>query len=527
MDASLVLPTARPAPWRYSFLIKLLALAALVALADRLFYPADPGATFGLFAAAVLLTLLALRPDIRRHRPALIAAAAAASFAAALFHDPGPLAILLCWLALNLTVLLPRAAAFGNGARWAVRVAVHSIATPLRPLLDLDRLARTRPRSRRTINVSTTAASLALPVVGTFLFLALFAAANPLIGNALGGIDPFAPFRALSPPRIIFWLFIAGLVWRLLRPRLLVDLPLRQTRGGSADLPGVSLASVTISLIVFNALFLIQNLLDLAFLWSGAALPDGMTLAEYAHRGAYPLIATALLAGGFVLLTTRPGTPIAQSRLVRRLVTLWIAQNLFLVASTMLRTVNYIEAYSLTELRIQALVWMALVAAGLALICARLWLGRSTAWLVNANLLAVALVLGASVWIDYDRIAAGWNVRHAREVGGRGAGLDLCYLSRMGSSALLPLIELESRPLPPALKDRVRWVRSKAYRDLADRQSSWREWTWRGAIRLEAARARIASGRLPTYRPYARRCDGAPVRTTESVGPALTASPAR
>jgi len=519
MDASLALTTARPAPWRFTFLVKLLALAALVALADRLFYDSDPGSTFGLFAASVLLATVALRPELRRHRGAMLAAATAASFAAALFHDPGPLAVLLCWAAANLAVLLPRAAAFGSGANWAFRIGLHSAATPFRPLRDLGGLVRTRPRAGGGVQVSGGMSSLILPVLGTALFLALFAAANPLISEALGGIDPFAPFNLLSPPRVIFWMVIAGLVWRLLRPRL----PMLKPFGagtGTVELPGVSLASVTISLVAFNALFLVQNLLDLTFLWSGAALPEGMTLAEYAHRGAYPLIATALLAGGFVLLTTRPGTPMAQSRLVRGLVTLWIAQNVFLVASTMLRTINYIEAYSLTELRIQALVWMGLVATGLALICVRLWLRRSRTWLVNANLLAVALVLGASVWIDYGRIAAGWNVRHAREVGGRGAALDLCYLNRLGSSALLPLIELETRPLPAALRDRVRWVRSKAYRNLAARQASWQEWTWRGFMRLDEARARLEAERLPTYTPFVRRCDGTSIRTVGVVPPA-------
>jgi hypothetical protein len=87
-----------------------------------------------------------------------------------------------------------------------------------------------------------------------------------------------------------------------------------------------------------------------------------------------------------VLVTTRPGTPIADSRLIRRLVYLWIGQNVFLVASTMLRTVDYIEAYLLTELRIEALLWMALVALGLVLICVRLSLGKTSAWLINANL---------------------------------------------------------------------------------------------------------------------------------------------
>ena len=49
-----------------------------------------------------------------------------------------------------------------------------------------------------------------------------------------------------------------------------------------------------------------QTGLDLAYLWGGLALPDGMSHAEYAHRGAYPLVVTALLAAGFVLIAMRP-----------------------------------------------------------------------------------------------------------------------------------------------------------------------------------------------------------------------------
>ena len=84
-----------------------------------------------------------------------------------------------------------------------------------------------------------------------------------------------------------------------------------------------------------------------------------MTLAGYAHRGAYPLIATALLAGLFVLVTLRPGSDTVRIPLIRRMVVLWVAQNVFLVASSILRTRDYIDAYSLTRLRVAALAWMA------------------------------------------------------------------------------------------------------------------------------------------------------------------------
>jgi len=289
-------------------------------------------------------------------------------------------------------------------------------------------------------------------------------------------------------------------------------------------LPGVSLASITLSLSAFNLIFAVQNGLDLAFLWSGAPLPAGMTLAEYAHRGAYPLIATALLAGLFVLVTLRPGSATAASRPIRLLVTLWIAQNLLLVASTMLRTFDYIEAYSLTRLRIAALIWMGLVAIGLALICYRLLRGRSGAWLINANLLAALVTLGACCAIDLGRMAAAWNVRHARETGGAGAALDLCYLHQLGPSALLPLIELERRPLPAELRQRVVWVRSRSLARLSEDQADWHGWTLRNQRRLAAANAAIQARRLPTDRTDDHACDGRPVPPPPKP---LTAQPER
>ena len=67
------------------------------------------------------------------------------------------------------------------------------------------------------------------------------------------------------------------------------------------------------SLILFNLLFAVQTALDVIYLWGNAKLPDDITYASYAHRGAYPLILTALLAAGFVLAAMRPGGPAEKS----------------------------------------------------------------------------------------------------------------------------------------------------------------------------------------------------------------------
>ena len=130
------------------------------------------------------------------------------------------------------------------------------------------------------------------------------------------------------------------------------------------------------SLILFNALFALQSGLDLVYLWGGAALPDGMSHAEYAHRGAYPLIVTALLAAGFVLIAMRRGGPAEQSRLIRPLVLAWIGQNVLLVISSIFRLDLYVAAFSLTYLRLAAFIWMGLVAAGLLLILIQIMLRK-------------------------------------------------------------------------------------------------------------------------------------------------------
>lgn len=304
-------------------------------------------------------------------------------------------------------------------------------------------------------------------------------------------------------------MMLVWLAWAVMRPRM-ITAPLGVFDGsGDLVIPGVSAASVPISLVAFNAIFLVQNAMDAAWLWGFAPLPEGMTLAAYAHRGAYPLVATAVLAALFVLVALRPGSQTASMPLVRRLVVSWIAQNLFLVFNAALRTVDYVGAYSLTVLRISALLWMALVAVGLVLVLWRMLAGKSSDWLINANLSAAAVLLTVVCFVDLGAVAAWWNVRHAREVDGNGAHLDLCYLREVGDSALLPLIELERRPLTPPLHAQVKNVRIAVQRGREYRIAVG-GWSWLAAHRR--AKAHRLTGKIvdtPSYR-NGMRCDGRP-----------------
>ena len=154
--------------------------------------------------------------------------------------------------------------------------------------------------------------------------------------------------------------------------------------------------------------------------------------AEYAHRGAYPLIVTALLAAAFVLAAMRKGGAGERSALIRGLVYLWIAQNVLLVVSSMLRLELYVEEYTLTGLRLAAGLWMGLVAIGLVLIVARIVLGRSNGWLVASNLVALGVTLFGVSAVDTNAMIAWYNVAHSREMGGKGLPLDTGLMGELG-----------------------------------------------------------------------------------------------
>ncbi|NQE61371.1 DUF4153 domain-containing protein [Caulobacter sp. RHG1] len=477
----------------------------MITLADVAFYHRSIGANFGVYALSLVLAVLVAAPAARRSSRALVALIAAAGAALLFLEHPTVTMACLFVLALGVAVLSPRAPASDDVWPWAQRLTMAMLRGLIGPLKDLRRLHAHRLRQRRSGMGLSRFSVLLLPLAGGLVFFALFAAANPLIAVLLEAIR----LPRLDLARSIFWLLTGVAAWGVLRPRGLrrtIALP-----DGRGDLKvfGVTPTSLFLSLVVFNALFALQNGLDLAFLWSHAPLPAGVTLAEYAHRGAYLLIATAILAGAFVLIALRPGSTTAASPAVRRMVVLFVAQNLLLVASSAVRTLDYVEAYGLTQLRLAALAWMVLVAVGLILICVRLLQDRSSGWLINTNAAATVLVLVIASLADLGAVAATWNSRNAREVAGHGPRLDLCYLEALGPAALVPLAELEGRSLPAPQAETITSARIQVLTDLDHRQMDWRTWSWRNARRLNAARALIAHHAPPPPWPT-RYCDGRP-----------------
>lgn len=480
---TLAAPAHRPMP----IFAKLAATAIVISVAEVIFDTgSEIGSTLGGLALVWIAALLLTRPVVRRDPAARIAAVLACAYALMLIHDPGPLALLLFMIAVSLAALLPRTR-FGHALAWVPRLAWHGVTGLETPLRDLAHATAARQARGSSHGLRAMLGVLAIPIVGGALFVMLFAAANPLIGDAVDRI--VLPHWTTIAWRLLLGVAVLLPVWASLRPRGF-GLGDRHGHGRRVEL-GVT--TLVLSLATFNLIFAAQNALDILFLWSGAPLPGGITMADYAHRGAYTLIATALLAALFVLVTLRPGSAAAASPAARRLVTAWILQNLLLVASSALRLFDYIEAFGMTQLRLAALLWMALVATGLALILWRLLRGRSAAWLINANALALAIVLSATAAIDLASVAATWNMRHR-------ASPDLCYLEQIGPSGLVTLARIERQTRDPAARNAIAALRWQAQTALAARQADWRSWTWRGADRL-AQVATLVGLQAPRLRP--------------------------
>ena len=461
---------------------KLAVAAGATAFADWLFYGHNIGLSLALFLLTLAgISLLTSRVRSSR-RQALIATTILAGGLAPVVEDFNVASALLGIM--------------------AVAIAVSSLTNPfmqglqdhlqaLRKLLIAGPF-RLYPDIARSRSWSLSLGQLTIwivPVLLSGIFLLLFASANPLIENGLAALNLQRGASHFNPARILFWIAMSSVVWPFIHVRWdreaaskppvdMARLEAALAPPAEADPFGRELfgpGAILRSLVMFNVLFGVQTVLDLIYLWGGAMLPDGMTYATYAHRGAYPLMLTALLAAGFVLGAMAPGGAAERKPVIRILVFAWVAQNLMLVISSMLRLELYVEIYSLTYWRVAAFIWMLLVALGLVLIVARMAFNRSNRWLVMANLATLAMVFYACTLTNFPWMVATYNVTHSQEMPGEGTVVDFDYLVSLGPQALPAIDRCDLANCSNCRQQRDGLV--QRYHSELD---SWRAWSFRG-----------------------------------------------
>jgi hypothetical protein len=460
------------------FPIKLAIAFGLAAVADWLFYGQRIGVSAAVFAIALACASLLANFSRLNARQTLLAGTLVLAGVFPAIEEFNAVSLAFIALALGVGMLLTTGHALDGLKQQAAALCDLFLIGPFRFFGDAVSVFNLPALTRDFI-------VWFIPAVLGSIFAFLFVSANPLLEKWIGLMNPGNPVSYVSFGRVLFWVIAISIVWPFVhvwwRARAVTaESPAeaipqeQQPPADFADFFGV--ATILRSLILFNLLFAVQTALDAIYLWGNVALPADITYASYAHQGAYPLILTALLAAGFVLTAINPGSTAEQSKVIRPLVYLWVAQNVLLVASSILRLDLYVQIYLLTYWRVAAFVWMLLVALGLLFIVARIILGKSNDWLIHANLITLTATLYVCSLVNFAAIIADYNVHHSREASGKGVQIDMNYLVQLGPQAL-PAIDkaIQIRGADPNLVSR----RDCLVEQQRQAMASWRSWGFR------------------------------------------------
>jgi hypothetical protein len=434
-----------------------LALLGLLALADALFYGHAVGLSLVVFAWAVFLTAVLMTPKPQPGAiigPALLLTA----FTLPVVDYVQTLSVGFLFAGVTLSTVWIRIGATRPTAAVA-RAVSRLICLVLSQVWGGGVAAVDAIRTGARVPPGITFGSWGIPVGGALILSALLIQANPILEDRLADIFDWSPDIGAILRRALFWLGMAVLVWPILsttRARLAQGTASRRMwRWGS----GLNAASVTNALVVFNLLLGAQTLLDARYLWSGGALPNGLSYATYAHRGAYPLLVTALLAGAFAL-AARPY--LGARRGLRPLMALWLAQNVLLTGAALYRLALYVEGYGLTYLRVHAAIWMGLVAIGLILIGWQILRARSNGWLVlRTGALGVG-VLYLCCFVNFAQVIAVYNLGHIPSVSQR---IDKWYVCHLPATASVTISMHPEALFCAAKRPRIQGWRDWGFRE--------------------------------------------------------------
>ncbi|MEL6464138.1 MAG: DUF4173 domain-containing protein [Pseudomonadota bacterium] len=381
-------------------------LLALIALGDMLVWEVVPGLNLAVFVTLVLLAALGLARPRLSGRASIGIAAGVVLSVLPMVEVVQPLSVLIALTGLSLCIAAVAGLFRLDLLRGALRL--WWIA-PTQVIRDGARAARTASRFKPAeTDLRSLVMTWFVPAGTTLVFALLMVAANPVLDD---WVTDVMTWQRPQPDvwRLWFWLVLGATIWpALVAWRMRERLKARKPQRHIVKRQGViNAASVARSLVAFNALFAVQTGMDALFLYGDASLPDGISPAAYAHRGAYPLLATALLAGVFAVLA-RPflaGRPV-----LRWLMLIWLAQTMALVAASVWRLDIYVDAFGLTRLRLAAYVWIGLVAAGLGIVVVQIWRDKPAVWMLMRSGALGAVALYVCAFVSFDGTIARHNL---------------------------------------------------------------------------------------------------------------------
>ncbi len=183
-----------------------------------------------------------------------------------------------------------------------------------------------------------------------------------------------------------------------------------QTEGALIRVKEVKKAEPVVAITVTSmvaVLYLIFSVVQILYLFIGRfTLPEGMTYAEYARRGFFQLLLVSVLNLVVVLILKKH---IEKSRILNVLLLVICACTYIMIASSAIRMIMYIRAYSLTFDRVSVL--FALVLLAVLLVGVIILVFRDDFKFRSFCVIVVSLVYIPFAFMNIDKTIASYNLR--------------------------------------------------------------------------------------------------------------------
>ena len=453
-----------------------LLLVALIMLGDVLIWDVAVGLSLAVFGAALILAALSVSGRNMTWQQQALVVGGGVLAVLPLVELVQPLSVLTGFVGISAVLAMLAGLKPAEVVRGALRLWPCGVR---QTFVDGSTAFHVQSKGDASAVFNKLVMGWLVPISLGLVFVALLLEANPIASRWADTLWE-TNFKLPEGERIMFWMVLLPVGWTALslcRMRERLREGPRPQMMGPAKNGLINPASVVRALVIFNAIFAVQTLMDVFYLYGGVGLPEGITYAEYAHRGAYPLVVTGLLAGGFALMTRRW---VQGKTVLRVMLMLWVAQNVALVISSIVRLDMYVDQFGLTHMRIAAGIWMGLTVAGLALILWQVWQRRENGWLVLRGSAMTAVVLYICAFISFDAVIARNNLNNPLRQ-------DYFHMCLLGDAA---------KPVIAAHEVRI----GKTICAYSDRRvqgpKDWREWgfrNWRARTSLAALQSEVPS----------------------------------
>lgn len=276
------------------------------------------------------------------------------------------------------------------------------------------------------------------------IFFFVYQAANPLFYQytkeiSLFNINYGFIFYSIIGMLLLFILFYETVI------KMLFEKESKQTNNIYAqNYLGAYLEKHRLQTILFlfaalNVMLLFINMLDVNYLYLSHTMPKGITQAQFVHNGVGTLIFSIVLGASIICYLFKGELNfIQENKTIKLLVYAWIAQNIFMVISTLLRNNLYVQNCGLTGKRIGVYYYLFFTIIGLLFTAYKIHKQKTVYFLYATNTWIWYSILVLSSSVNWENIIFNNQLKryNTKKV------LDFEYATRFTESNLPELISL-------------------------------------------------------------------------------------